>query len=220
MKKFICSIACLGIMSGLPAANALYFPDIKAGSWYYDAVQRASDGGILIGDEKGNFSPNKALTRAESAMILYRLFGEELEYAFYVEGWQDVPSDSWYNDAVYNVGIAMGGNYSQPAQAQYDYTWFSPTAPANREDFAVALFNIMGLDSKERVWTYNFNDFDSITLDDGTINNYRQAACAMASMGIMIGDNNNNFNPQKSITRAEVAQIICNLADTGCIVLK
>lgn len=218
MKKLVCLIVCLGIISGVPAANALYFPDVKAGSWYYDAVQRASDGGILIGDEKGNFSPDKALTRAESAMILYRLFGKKLEYAFYAEGWQDVPFGSWYYDAVVNVGIAMGGNYSQPAQAQYDYTWFSPTAPANREDFAVALFNLMGLE--QNGWKYHFNDIDSITWDNGTINNYRQAACAMANLGIMVGDNNNNFNPQKSITRAEVAKIVCNLADGGYIILR
>lgn len=49
------------------------FPDVEENKWYTEAVDKASDAGIMIGDEKGNFRPDAALTRAEAAMIVCRL---------------------------------------------------------------------------------------------------------------------------------------------------
>lgn len=49
------------------------FPDVNENSYYAPFIEKASDAGIMIGDDKGNFRPNDALTRAEAAVIVCRL---------------------------------------------------------------------------------------------------------------------------------------------------
>ena len=49
------------------------FPDVKETSYYEPFIDKASNEGIMIGDDKGNFRPNDALTRAEAAVIVCRL---------------------------------------------------------------------------------------------------------------------------------------------------
>lgn len=55
------------------------FPDVEENKWYSEAVDKASDAGIMIGDEKGNFRPEEPLTRAEAAMIVCRLLDKITE---------------------------------------------------------------------------------------------------------------------------------------------
>ena len=48
------------------------FPDVDD-KWYTPCIDRASDEGIMIGDDKGNFRPDEPLTRAEAATIVCRI---------------------------------------------------------------------------------------------------------------------------------------------------
>lgn len=52
------------------------FPDVPPGRWYSEAVETVAKAGLMIGDDKGNFRPLSPLTRAEAAVILYRIFGD------------------------------------------------------------------------------------------------------------------------------------------------
>lgn len=45
----------------------------KIAGWAKKAVDRVSDAGLMLGDDKGNFNPKSALTREEMAVILERL---------------------------------------------------------------------------------------------------------------------------------------------------
>jgi hypothetical protein len=51
----------------------MMFPDVSNESYYAKFIEKASDLGIMIGDDKGNFRPNDALTRAEAAVIVCRI---------------------------------------------------------------------------------------------------------------------------------------------------
>lgn len=48
--------------------------------------------------------------------------------------------------------------------------------------------------------------------DDAT---YAEAVTVLKSLGIMQGDEQGNFNPDKTVTRGEMATILCNLAGVG-----
>ena len=48
----------------------------KIASWAKTAVDKISDIGIMIGDEKGNFRPKSNLTREEAAVIIERLLAK------------------------------------------------------------------------------------------------------------------------------------------------
>ena len=48
------------------------FDDVKAGSWYEDAVTWAAANKIVSGYGSGNYGPEDAITREQMAVILYR----------------------------------------------------------------------------------------------------------------------------------------------------
>ena len=49
------------------------FKDVAQDAWYKEAVDKAVYMGAFKGDDNGNFAPLKNLTRAESAMVIYRI---------------------------------------------------------------------------------------------------------------------------------------------------
>lgn len=49
------------------------FPDVDYSKWYGEFIERASDEGIMVGDDQGNFRPGDLLTRAEAAVVVCRL---------------------------------------------------------------------------------------------------------------------------------------------------
>jgi N-acetylmuramoyl-L-alanine amidase len=49
------------------------FKDVKESNWAYKAIEDLSNLGILKGDTEGNFNPDKPITRAEIAVVIYRV---------------------------------------------------------------------------------------------------------------------------------------------------
>ncbi|WP_143614579.1 S-layer homology domain-containing protein, partial [Urinicoccus timonensis] len=41
--------------------------------WAKEAVRKMTEAGIFKGQDKGNFAPNKTLTRAEFAQVIYTM---------------------------------------------------------------------------------------------------------------------------------------------------
>lgn len=75
MKKYI-----LGFITGLLVAAASvafarssYFVDVVASQWYAGAVTSLSDAGIVSGYPDGTFHPEKPVTRAEVAQMLFKM---------------------------------------------------------------------------------------------------------------------------------------------------
>jgi len=55
-----------------------FFSDVKdMSAWYYPFVYRCKEAGIFKGFSDGSFKPNKTLTRAESAQVIYKSFFSE-----------------------------------------------------------------------------------------------------------------------------------------------
>ena len=66
---------------GLETNNAENkFRDISNSAWYKDYVLTASSYGVVNGDEKGNFNPNKAISREDAATLLYRLMNPKGDF--------------------------------------------------------------------------------------------------------------------------------------------
>ena len=110
-----------------------------------------------------------------------------------------------------SYGNLLGGNFRQDnASSPLVHTaYFYPNANVEREDFAVGIFNVFNL--SDYGWKAHFPDIDQISWTDSYGYNYRQAACAMSNLGIMVGDGQGYFNPKQSLTRAELAQVLYNL---------
>lgn len=91
-------------------AYALKFPDVDENAEYAEAVDYLSDIGIFSGDDKGNFNPNKTVSRAEMATIICRMLGET-ENLPNSTAFTDVPVGHWANAYVgkaAELGIVSG----------------------------------------------------------------------------------------------------------------
>lgn len=92
------------------SAQAAAFPDVDKNAEYAEAVDYLSNLGIFSGDDKGNFNPNKAVTRAEMATIICRMLGET-ENLPSSTAFTDVPVGHWANAYVgkaAELGIVSG----------------------------------------------------------------------------------------------------------------
>ena len=65
-------VTMLWRLEGSPASVGAQFKDVKADSYYANAVRWAAKNGIVLGDDVGTFRPNDNITREELAVILYR----------------------------------------------------------------------------------------------------------------------------------------------------
>ena len=113
--------------AGSPAAKSAVMPftDVKAGSYYYDAVLWAMEQGITKGTSDTAFSPNASCTRAQIVTFLWRANGSPA-----VSGnsaFTDVASDAYYaaavtwaekNDVTGGIGNGLFGSGSTCTRAQ------------------------------------------------------------------------------------------------------
>ena len=86
--------------AGSPAAKSAVMPftDVKAGSYYYDAVLWAVENGITKGSSETMFSPDATCSRAQIVTFLWRSQGVPAAGA--VNPFTDVAADAYYNTAV------------------------------------------------------------------------------------------------------------------------
>ena len=86
--------------AGSPAAKsgAMPFADVKAGSYYYDAVLWAVEQGITKGTSDTMFSPDATCTRAQIVTFLWRANGSPV--ASGNSAFTDVAADAYYAAAV------------------------------------------------------------------------------------------------------------------------
>ena len=112
---------------GSPAAksSAMPFADVKAGSYYYDAVLWAVEKGITKGTSDTMFSPDATCTRAQIVTFLWRANGSPA-----VSGnsaFTDVAADAYYaaavkwaekNDVTGGIGGGLFGSNNNCTRAQ------------------------------------------------------------------------------------------------------
>ena len=86
--------------AGSPAAksSAMPFADVKAGSYYYDAVLWAVENGITKGTSETMFSPDATCSRAQIVTFLWR--SQKSPAAGTANPFTDVKASAYYADAV------------------------------------------------------------------------------------------------------------------------
>ena len=115
----------IGGMLICPVLATSTFPDVGEDALYAEAVEYINETGIMVGDENGNFNPNKTLTRAEIATILCRVL-QETENLAVTSVFSDVPSNHWANRYIgraAELGIVSGygdGKYGPSDDLTYE----------------------------------------------------------------------------------------------------
>ena len=182
------------------------FADVNAGDWFYRDVLFSYEKGLISGMDTAVFAPYANTTRAQIAVIFYRMEGSPA-----VEGensFTDVVRDSgtaWFYDAVtwaQKNGI-MGG---------YGNSSFAPNDPITREQLAAIFYRYAqykGYDTTQGGMAIReFDDYESIS-------DYAMGAMAWAvNTGLVKGDSNLLY-PKGTATRAELAALFHRFAENG-----
>lgn len=161
------------------------FTDVKADLWYADAVKWALDKGIISGTA---FTPEKVCTRAELITCLWSASGSPKMSG--ANPFSDVnTTDSYYDAALWanEKGIVSGAA-------------FAPATSLTRGEFVISLWK--SLDCPEGLQANQYLDIESHQSDFGR-------AVAWSHLNAVMGGNDKfKFSPKKSITKAEVINII------------
>lgn len=122
--------------AGSPAAKAgsQPFADVKAGSYYDDAVRWAVENGVTVGTSATTFSPNATCSRAQIVTFLWR--AQKSPAAGSANPFDDVAGSAYYADA---VQWAVQKNITKGTGA----TAFSPDANCIRAQIVTFLYRSM-----------------------------------------------------------------------------
>lgn len=182
------------------------FADVNAGDWFYRDVLFSYEKGLMSGMDTAVFAPYANTTRAQIAVIFYRMEGSpavegENSFADVVRG----SGTAWFYDAVtwaQQNGI-MGG---------YDNSSFAPNDPITREQLAAIFYRYAqykGYDTTQGGMAIReFGDYESIS-------DYAMSAMAWAvNTGLVKGDSNLLY-PNGTATRAEIAAMLHRFVENG-----
>ncbi len=176
------------------------FTDVN-NHWSCKYVKFLSDRGIVNGDGNGLFLPNNFITRAEAAKLISLAFS--LKSNNQTHKFTDVAVNSWYNKYVSNL-------YENKITSGTSETLFSPHKNITREEFAVfaiRIYNLLYDKEKPSPPIYNIFINDAAAISDWAINSVNLAV----SLGIIEGNSESCFLPEKFATRGEAAAIIYRL---------
>ena len=122
--------------AGSPAAKAgsLPFADVKAGSYYDDAVRWAVENGVTVGTSATTFNPNATCSRAQIVTFLWR--AQKSPAAGSANPFDDVAGSAYYADA---VQWAVQKDITKGTGA----TAFSPDANCIRAQIVTFLYRSM-----------------------------------------------------------------------------
>ena len=201
--KFVAMLLVIAMIAGvLPfafAANVGPFTDVKDTDWFASNVQYVYDNGLMNGTTTTTFEPESNLTRAQTAMVLWRIAGSPNSDNVGKTPFTDVPAGSWYTAAVNwcsenKIVNGIGDGL------------FAPDDQITREQIVTILYRFAkfrGLDVGDTT------DLAKKFTDAARVSDYAKEALSWAvAVGIINGMPDNTIAPQNSATRAEVATII------------
>lgn len=135
-----------------------WYEDVSEGDWYYDAVKFVSDFGIMTGLDEVNFGAVDPLSRAQFAVIVWRMAGEE--YIPYDGRFSDVSADTWYTNAVsWSSAYHIITGYTNTGR-------FEPAKSISRQEIAVMLYRFAqaaDFDTSQRADLGRYQDSKDIT---------------------------------------------------------
>jgi uncharacterized repeat protein (TIGR02543 family) len=145
----------------------------------------------IFGYPDGTVRPERNITRAEIAVIFFRLLADDEKTVPRVSNFRDVRSGAWYAQAVAyleSLGILLG----------YPDGTFKPDRPISRAEFAAVAARFDELDSTTE------NAFSDIPSTHWALSYINSAAVR----GWVQGFPDNTFRPDERTSRAQVVTVI------------
>lgn len=177
------------------------FKDMKEAKWALKHVTKMTAEGAINGYKDGTFKPNKIVTRAEAVvMTMSKVKKEGLTVNGNVYFKDDLSIPTWAKDqvhlAVYNgfIDVPANGN-------------FEANKPATREWVAKLIASAYDLPVTNKQNVKSFTDANKIAPE------YLEFVQAALDNGVIAGFPDKKFQPNKPVTRAQMAVMLQNVTD-------
>lgn len=217
MKKIVSLLMVMILICGFAvvpaqAAGTKTYSDVPNNHWAAYYISRSTELGILFGFSDGKFYPDKTLTKAELAQILYNMspeFRDGKKDFTLPRSVKDVSKKAWYYTAVAWLYGQMEVN---------DYYGFKNSKHPNdlsdmrfrpddgvRRDYVANVIRCMagnyGYKFSDEETAQKFRDYNSMSTF------LRYSVSFVVDRGVMSGNAYGYFDSASTITRAEAAQI-------------
>lgn len=207
------NITYYGILNGDQKINSINFNDVLSqgeGYWAKSAIYQISSLDIMQGMANGVFSPTTKVTNEQAITTVLNSMGKATEVND-----QKVISNYW-SDKYIKYGIKNGLITGKTVMRLSEIAGNLDTmkkkgvyvrdAAITREEMAELIAKAFSLSSASTDEKKPLEFMDSNQIDT-TKKSYVDA---VSMNGIMVGSDDNMFNPQNGLTRAELAQILKN----------
>ncbi|HWQ77389.1 MAG TPA: S-layer homology domain-containing protein [Anaerovoracaceae bacterium] len=180
------------------------FSDVKAGDWYYDAVEYALENKLFNGTTAKTFSPKTEMTRAMLVTVLYRMEGRPA-VAGADNSFQDVKSGQWYTDAAtWAAANGIVGGYGNGL--------FGIDNNVSREQMAAILYRYAGYKQHDVTGAADLSAFT----DAASVDSWAKPAIQWAGAeGLINGTTAETLTPGGFATRAQVATVLMRFAENA-----
>jgi hypothetical protein len=178
---------------GATVSQIKEFSDVPDEFWANNSIKYLATAGVMTGYPDGNFKPDRIVTRAELASILVKAKNIAVS-APYTTGYSDVSKKNWaapYIASAVESGFLTGRKGNK----------FEPNRGATRAEAVSALVKF---DSIELPSSLRAGPFPDMTAKEWS-SKYVAAAKEAGMLEYLQGQ---DFEAEKSITRAELAEII------------
>lgn len=198
-KKLLTMVTLAAILLSPTNIFAKDFTDVKKGDWFYEAVTELTDAGIINGYQDNTYKPSRKVSYAEFLTLLNNTLGVK-------QAPDNKNPREWYNPTLNE--LKSKGVITEDIA--------NPNAEITRNEMAKYLS--LGLEKLKNqkpntTATTSIKDFNNIP------NEYKDFVANVVNAGLIKGDEKQNFNGAKSLTRAEIAIIIKGLGGEATTVI-
>ena len=196
VRRFMAGLLCLAMLCGLVPAVT---PGAKAAGWAQPYMDQLTEWGVLRGEEIGK-DPDEFISRADYVTLLNRTFGYKLTGEESYVPFTDLNGEEWYYEDIrtaYNVGYFTGVPGSKAL----------PNDNLTRAQAVVAVGRNLMLE-EEPGEVHEFSDGRSLApWARGMIK-------AAYKAELINGNPGGSFQPNRFITRGEMACLLCKAVGT------
>lgn len=171
------------------------YADVPSGTWYTDAVMYCRENALMNGTDKDVFSPDMTVSRAQAALVLAKISGDDLNQYLGIAPFSDVDANQWYSTAVAwarDAGVTDG----------YSDGRFGPNDPVNREQLAVFMYKLAKHMGRSTTASASLEKFKDANMIDAWA--YTAMSWANAK-GVLSGNNYGELMPLSRATRSQFA---------------
>ncbi|MBQ4601579.1 MAG: S-layer homology domain-containing protein, partial [Clostridia bacterium] len=200
--RYVCCDIC-GEAYEKVTVPTIPFTDVKAGTWYEEALLRCYNWEYFKGMSETKFGPNLTMTRAMFVQVIANFWGVDTA-GYTCDKFTDVKPNHWYYNTVawaYENGITSGTSD----------TTFSPNKALTRQEAATLFANVIKLDGLYEAPT---TEFDAKYTDVDKIASWATESMLWAvENGIISGTSETTLAPTGQATRMQVAQMLCKFEE-------